>query len=123
MEKILIVDDEEMNRRMLGRIFERSGYSVERADSGASAMQLIEKEPPDIIILDIVMPEQDGFEVCRKIKAIEKFKMIPIIFISALFDEEDKAKGFEAGASDYITKPIRRVEILDKVKVCLKKEK
>lgn len=120
MAKVLIVDDDKINRQMLERILNKASYIIETADSGKSAMELMEKDPPDIILLDVVMPELDGFQVCRRIRKVENFKMIPIIFITALEETEDKVKGFEAGANDYITRPFRQVEVLARVKAHLR---
>lgn len=123
MEKVLIVDDDKMERMMLERIFKDEHYSVWTAESGKVALEYIQKEEPDIILLDVVMPDENGFDVCRKIKSIERFNRTPIIFITGLEDTQDKVKGFEAGANDYITKPFRQVEVLARAKAHLKLKK
>lgn len=120
MERVLIVDYDEVSRQRLQQILETQNYHIEHIDSGESVLALIEKDPPDIILMEIVLPGQDGFEVCRTIKAKEKFKMIPIIFITTLEETINKIKGFNVGGSDYIIKPFRRTEILLRVKTHLK---
>ncbi|MEE8423488.1 MAG: response regulator, partial [Thermodesulfobacteriota bacterium] len=120
MERVLIIDNDEISRQRLQQILVTQNYHIEQTSSGESALALIEKNLPDIILLDVVLPGQDGFEVCRKIKEKEKFKMIPIIFITALEEPINKVQGFEAGGSDYITKPFRLTEVLARVKSHLK---
>ncbi len=120
MERVLIIDNDEISRQRLQQILATQNYHVEQTNSGESALSLIEKDPPDIILLDAVLPGQNGFEVCRSIKENEKFKTIPIIFITALEEPMDKVQGFNAGGSDYITKPFRRTEVLARVKSLLK---
>lgn len=120
MERVLIVDNDEISRQRLQQILATQNYHIEQTDSGESALSLTEKDPPDIILLDVVLPGQNGFEVCRRIKEKEKFKMIPIIFITALEETINKVQAFNAGGSDYITKPFRRTEVLARVKAHLK---
>jgi diguanylate cyclase (GGDEF)-like protein len=104
---ILIVDDEKRNIDLLVNLLNEE-YDIIVAKAGKQALKLVfSKNPPDLILLDIIMPELDGYEVCRQIKATEKTKEIPIIFITAMTDDHDEYKGLELGAIDYITKPIR----------------
>ncbi len=119
---VLIVDDSSVNRELLKAVFDSSEscYDIVEADSGMSAFQKIESQIPDIILLDIQMPEMDGFEVCQKLKEDEKTRDIPVLFITALGDTNDKVKGFEIGASDYITKPINPDEVKARVNAHLK---
>lgn len=117
MKKVLIVDDSKENLDVLYNLL-KDTYEVHAAKSGKLALRLLDSElDPDIILLDIMMPEISGYDVCKKIKNSKKLKKIPIIFITAKNDEIDEKKGFEAGAVDYITKPINPVLTLERVKV------
>ncbi len=113
---ILIVDDNSANLQLLGYILREQKYRTAVAKNGHKALELVYKKPPDLILLDIMMPETDGFEVCRRLKADDSVKDIPVIFISALDDISEKKKGFEAGGVDYISKPFQQEEIIAKVK-------
>jgi len=113
--EVLLVDDMPKNLQLLSDLLGRSGYDIRTAISGPLALQYLETHTPDIILLDIKMPEMDGFEVCRRIKANEKNRHIPIIFISALGEVEDKITAFKAGGVDYITKPFQIEEVLARV--------
>ncbi|QTA79271.1 Two component system response regulator, GGDEF domain-containing [Desulfonema limicola] len=116
---ILIVDDNPKNLQVLASILRTSNYKVAMVKDGAKAIKFISSRKPDLILLDIMMPELDGFEVCQKLKQSKTSKDIPIIFISALSETEDKVKGFEAGGVDYITKPFQQQEVLARVKTHL----
>ncbi|GGA12960.1 adenylate/guanylate cyclase domain-containing protein [Okeania sp. KiyG1] len=113
---ILIVDDLPMNLRLLSTLLKRHGYQVRTELSGKTAIEIIRANPPNLILLDVMMPEMDGYEVCQQIKALDEFCDIPVIFISALDDSLDKVKAFELGAVDYITKPFQIREVLARVK-------
>ncbi|NEQ51885.1 MAG: EAL domain-containing protein [Leptolyngbya sp. SIO3F4] len=113
--KILIVDDLPDNLRLLSTTLIREGFDVRSAISGSLAIMGIAADPPDLILLDISMPDMDGFEVCRHLKTNVKTADIPIIFISALGDALDKVKAFELGGADYITKPFNIAEVLARV--------
>lgn len=115
MNNILIVDDTAENLSILRQILAEQGYQVRPALSGEIALKAVQANPPDLILLDIIMPEMDGYEVCRKLKADEKLSHIPIIFISALGELEDKMKAFSEGGVDYITKPFQAEEVLARV--------
>lgn len=108
---ILIVDDIPANLALLGHILKNFGYKVRPVPSGALALKVAEKEKPDLIFLDIMMPEMDGFEVCRRLKENKDLSDVPIIFISALNDTNDIVKALEAGGSDFITKPFKAEEV------------
>lgn len=112
---ILIVDDTPVNIGVLIDTLGDSGYQVLVAESGASALTLLNHETPNLILLDVMMPGMDGYEVCRRIKANEAWAQIPVIFMTALNDPEDKVRAFTAGAVDYITKPIYSAEVLARV--------
>lgn len=120
MERILIIDNDEVSTQRLQQILSTQNYHIEQTDSGKSALVLMKENIPDIILLDVVLPDQNGFEFCEKIKRSEKFERIPIVFISALDRPIDKIQGFNAGGIDYITKPFRRTEVLIRVKAYLK---
>ncbi|MEE9356269.1 MAG: sigma-54-dependent Fis family transcriptional regulator [Methylococcaceae bacterium] len=112
---ILIVDDTIANLKLLSDLLARHHHKVRSVTSGAMALTAIEASSPDLILLDIRMPEMDGFEVCAKLKSAQKTRNIPIIFISALDDVTDKVKAFEAGAVDYVTKPFQHAEVIARV--------
>ncbi|MGB7521231.1 MAG: hybrid sensor histidine kinase/response regulator [Spirulinaceae cyanobacterium] len=112
---ILIVDDMPNNLRLLSAMLKTQNYDVRSAITGALALKSIQVLPPDLILLDINMPQMDGFEVCQKLKAEEETRHIPIIFVSALSDVFDKVKAFELGAADYITKPFQLEEVVARV--------
>jgi two-component system sensor histidine kinase/response regulator len=111
-ETILIVDDSPVNLQLLSTMLTKQGYRVRCADSGSQALADIQAHPPNLILLDIMMPQMSGYEVCQRLKADEQTRDIPIIFISALDATEDKVKGFEVGGVDYITKPFQLAEVL-----------
>jgi diguanylate cyclase (GGDEF)-like protein/PAS domain S-box-containing protein len=113
--KILIVDDMPDNLRVLSAALGDQGYQIRCAKSGAMALIGVKTAPPDLILLDIKMPDMDGYEVCQALKADEQSQDIPVIFLSALDDVFDKVKAFEAGGVDYITKPFQVEEVLVRV--------
>jgi PleD family two-component response regulator len=117
---ILIVDDLPSNVFLLTTILKDNGYEVRPVTSGIMALEMAEKEKPDLILLDIMMPEIDGYEVCRRLKANEKLKEIPVIFISALSGTIDMVKAFATGGADYISKPFKSAEILARVATHIK---
>jgi len=116
---ILIVDDVPANLQVLGNILKNEGYKVRPVPNGTLALQVAEKEKPDLILLDIMMPDIDGFEVCRQLKLNQKLKDIPVIFISALNDTKDIVSAFNCGGVDFITKPFQAEEISARVKTHL----
>lgn len=115
--KILIVDDITANIELLSNLLELSGFDVSYVKNGKNAIQKVEKEPPDLILLDITMPGMSGFEVCRHFKDHLHTKDIPIIFITALSDTENIVKGFKVGGQDYITKPFNHQELMARVQM------
>ena len=112
---ILIVDDVEDNLEILGDLLTFDGYNVQTARSGESALKLVQESRPDLILLDILMPGMDGFEVCERLKADSKTSDIPVVFVSSMTDIESKIKGFKSGGVDYINKPFQHAEILVRV--------
>ncbi len=118
-EDILIVDDTPDNLRLLSQILTEQGYRVRAVTSGSRALASVEVSIPDLILLDIRMPEMDGYEVCERLKTDPKAKDIPIIFISALNEIQDKVKAFTVGGVDYVTKPFQFEEVLARVETHL----
>jgi serine phosphatase RsbU (regulator of sigma subunit) len=118
-EDILIVDDTPDNLRLLSQILTEQGYRVRAVTSGSRALASVEVSLPDLILLDIRMPEMDGYEVCERLKTDAKAKDIPIIFISALNEIQDKVKAFTVGGVDYVTKPFQFEEVLARVETHL----
>ncbi len=116
---ILVVDDTHLNLRFLSGILGEKGYEVRSVSDGAVALSSVQADPPDLILLDIMMPVISGYEVCEKLKADELTRDIPVIFISALNEVTDKVKGFSLGGVDYITKPFQIDEVLARVKTHL----
>jgi adenylate cyclase len=112
---ILVVDDTPDNLRLLIRILQKNGYKVRPVTNGFSAIDAIQSSAPDLILLDIMMPDINGYELCKKLKLQPQFREIPIIFISALEEGIDKAQAFEVGGADYITKPFQVKEVLARV--------
>ncbi|MGI0485184.1 response regulator [Pantanalinema rosaneae CENA516] len=113
---ILLVDDTPDNLRLLAKMLESQGYKVRKTTSGKMALQSAHREPPDLILLDINMPEMTGYEVCQQLKNSETTQQIPVIFISALDQLGDKVRAFDLGGLDYITKPFQEQEVLVRVK-------
>ncbi len=113
--EILVVDDAQENLRLLRDMLTEAGYRVRLASDGELALRSVQAKPPALILLDIRMPGMDGFEVCRRLKANEATRAIPVIFASALADTAEKIKGFELGAVDYVTKPLNAQEVLMRV--------
>ncbi len=112
---ILIVDDSLNNLTLLERILSRKGYKVGLASSGKLALDSVDLTQPDLILLDIMMPAMDGYEVCTRLKSNDRTRGIPIIFLSALVEVSNKVKAFNAGGVDYITKPFEPVEVVARV--------
>ncbi len=112
---ILLVDDNPNNLKLLTKILQDSGYVIRASTSGKFALQAVGATPPDLILLDIMMPEMDGYEVCRQLKSNPDTADIPVIFISALSDTKDKLKAFDAGGVDFVSKPFQEAEVLARV--------
>ncbi|MBM3235616.1 response regulator [Candidatus Poribacteria bacterium] len=117
--KILIVDDVPANLNVLCQVLETEGYKIVAAPSGTVALQLAQRTQPDLILLDIMMPEMDGFETCRQLNANPATAEIPVIFITAKDEMNSVVKGFEVGGVDYITKPFRYEEVRARVQTHL----
>lgn len=122
--KILIIDDSKLNRNILSKIIEdETDYIAFTAESGAEAFKVIKKDKPDLILLDIIMPDIDGFEVAKQLKSSPDTMDISIIFITALTDEQNIIKGFDSGGIDYITKPFSKIEVISRITALVKLRK
>ena len=117
--EILVVDDQPANLETLTAILTEHGHRVRPAANGHSAVKAAQESPPDLILLDILMPNVDGYEVCEQLKADERTRDIPIVFISGLGDTQEKVKAFAAGGVDYVTKPFHVEEVLARVETHL----
>ncbi len=113
--RIIVVDDHPANLNVLDTMLSGQGYEVRSFPLGRLAIAAAERTPPDLFLLDINMPEMNGYEVCERLKSHEQLADIPVIFLSALSDVEDKIRGFQAGAVDYVSKPFRMEEVLARV--------
>jgi CheY-like chemotaxis protein len=116
---VLVVDDQPINIDLLEAYLVPQGYEILRAEDGEAAMRAIGEHPVDLVLLDVMMPILDGFEVCRRIKGDERLRDIPVVLITALAAKEDRIRGIEAGAEDFISKPIDRGEVLARVRMLL----
>ncbi len=112
---VMIVDDVPANLAVLHDALESAGYQVRVATSGQAALDSVQIEPPDLILLDAVMPGLDGFETCRRLKSDLVTRHLPVLFMTGLTESEDVVRGFEAGGADYVTKPIRPQEVLARI--------
>ena len=121
MPKILLVEDNEMNRDMLSRRLERKGYSVVIAVDGAKGIELASSEKPDLILMDMSLPEVDGWEATRRLKAADATKHIPIIALTAHAMSDDRDRALAAGCNDYDSKPVELPRLLGKIEALLPK--
>ena len=114
--RIMVVDDDEKSRRLLADLLSADGYTVQAVADGIEALQLAAAFKPETILLDVMMPKLDGVEVCRRLKADPVTASIPILLVTALHERDDRLKGIQAGANDFLTKPIDADEIRLRVK-------
>jgi len=119
VERILVVDDELETLRLIGVMLQRQGYEIIAAASGAEAISIANKEKPNLIILDIMMPDIDGYEVTKELKSASATKDIPILMFTAKSQVEDKITGYDVGADDYLTKPVHPAELVAHVKALI----
>jgi putative two-component system response regulator len=113
--KILVVDDEPANVELLKVLLVREGYAVVTASDGQQALEMVEREQPDLVLTDVLMPKFTGFEVCSQIKQNKATRLTPVVLITALADTEDRIQGINAGADDFLTKPVNRHELRARV--------
>jgi putative two-component system response regulator len=118
--KIMIVEDDPRSVKLMEAYLLPEGYEITRASDGFEALNKIEQEPVDVILLDVMMPNVNGYDVCKQLKADRNLRFIPIIMMTALTGKEDKIKGIEAGADEFVTKPVDREELLARIKSLLK---
>ncbi len=117
---ILVIEDDPMNNRLLVAILTRLGYIVDAAFDGVSGLEKVESSPPDLILLDLNLPRMDGYEVARRLKHSDKTKIIPIVVVSSFAEVENRIKALEAGADDFLSKPVDQVELRARVQSLLK---
>lgn len=120
---ILAVDDNPVNIELLEAYLLKDGYEIIKATNGVEAVEKIKEHPPDLILLDVMMPEMNGYEVCKKLKDDPGYRFIPIIMLTALHDVKDKIKSIEAGADDFISKPFNHLELTTRIKSLLRIKK
>jgi len=118
--RILVVDDTADNTRLLADLLERQGYRVIASASGAEALTALARDPYDLILLDVVMPGMDGYEVCRRVKQDTRFAALPVVMVTALDAKQERVKGLEAGADDFLSRPISSPELLARVRSLLR---
>ena len=114
--RVLVVDDVELNVKLLEAKLSSEYFEVIAADNGQAALELAESELPDIILLDVMMPRMDGFEVCRRLKANPHTTDIPVVMVTALSDVADRLRGLEAGADEFLTKPVNDTALFARVR-------
>ena len=117
---ILVVDDNALNRQFLKDELEDKGYLVSTAEDGEEALAIVAENPPDLILLDVMMPKLDGYEVCRRLKSDERTILIPVVMVTALTASHERIKGIGVGADDFLSKPYNRLELLTRVRSLLK---
>jgi DNA-binding NarL/FixJ family response regulator len=123
MKKILVVDDDAILRMALTRYLEKRGYLVRNVDSGSEALSVFEEDPPDLVVSDVMMPEMDGFEFCRRLRSLRVGQLVPFIFLSSKGEVDDRVQGHSIGADDYLLKPFEPRELLAKIEAQLERSR
>ena len=121
VKKILIVEDESDLIKLLKYNLEKEGFRVSYATDGSIALAVVRRDPPDLVILDLMLPGLDGLEVCRQLRRSDKFSRIPVLMLSARSEEADRIVGLELGADDYVTKPFSMREVVARVRALLRR--
>lgn len=114
---ILVVEDDAITRKMVTAILEKEGYTVQTAVNGKQCLECMAQHPPDVILMDIRMPEMDGIEACRKIQQGQDFASVPVVFVTGCTDDKTLEAAFAAGGRDYIRKPVNRIELLARLRL------
>jgi two-component system cell cycle response regulator len=117
---VLLVDDNEQNLELLTAYVEELGCRLALARDGVEAMEMVTKEPPDLILLDVMMPRMSGFQVCTKLKGTPAYRDIPIVMVTALNEVNDVERAVDSGADDFLTKPVNKLELLTRVRSLLR---
>jgi CheY-like chemotaxis protein len=112
-KRILVVDDDEMVLMALEELLKPEGYEVHAFSSGTEALKKLDEDGFDLLMMDVIMPEMDGFELCRRVRQKEKYKEVPIVFLTAKSRDEDRAKGLEVGANLFLSKPISPDKLIE----------
>lgn len=123
MKKILIVDDDITIRAALHYYLQQQGYAVIEAKSGSEALDVFEQDPPDVVVSDVMMPEMDGLEFCRRLRSMRSGQLVPFIFLSALNEVSDRVQGHQMGADDYLIKPFDANELVAKIEAQLERSR
>lgn len=118
-KKILVVDDEEQNVKLLSSLLKAEGYETEAASNGREAVEKVKLSPPDLVLMDIMMPDMDGYQAIRRIRDMDAFGDLPIVALTAKAMRGDREESLAAGASDYVTKPVEIDQLLDTLRVWL----
>jgi len=118
--RVLVVDDQAPNRKLLSDLLSTQGYAIDAAESGEEALARIQAKVPDLVLLDVVMPGLNGYEVCRRLRADPATSVLPVVMVTALDPTEERIKGLQAGADDFLTKPINTPELLARVRSLLR---
>jgi putative two-component system response regulator len=119
-DRILIVDDSLLNQELLEALLVEEGFDVSRAGDGVEALEMVAKTDPDLVILDIMMPRMDGYEVCRRLKDDPKTRFLPVVMITSLDEVDDKVRGLEVGTDEFLSRPFNRAELLARVRSLLR---
>lgn len=123
MKRILVVDDDKILRMVVKRHLEQQGYVVEEVTSGAEALKVFQRDPPDLVVSDVMMPQMDGFEFCRRLRSNPAGKLVPFIFLSSKGELDDRIEGHAIGADDYLIKPFEPLELVAKIEAQLERSR